>query len=47
MKQRGTGKKAEIYVKKAEELGLTKIANSNYLEEQKKAQEKYRKKQKP
>ncbi len=37
---------AEIYFARADDLGVTKTSNRNYMEEQKKAQEKYRKKRK-
>jgi len=38
--------KAYLYFKKADDLGITKLSNSNYMTEQKKAQEKFRKKSK-
>lgn len=38
--------KADYYFKKADDLGVTKTSNSSYITEQKKAQEKFRKKQK-
>lgn len=38
--------RAAFYFKKADDLGVTKLSNSNYMTEQKKAQEKFRKKQK-
>jgi regulator of sirC expression with transglutaminase-like and TPR domain len=38
--------KAVSYFKRADELGVTKISNSNYITKQKKAQKKFRKKQK-
>lgn len=37
--------KAESFLRKADELGVTRLSNKNYIEEQKKAQEKFRKKQ--
>jgi len=38
--------KAEQYLAKAENLGVTKVSNKNYMAEQEKAQARYRKKQK-
>lgn len=38
--------KAYLYLKKADDLGITKLSNSNYMSEQKKATEKFRKKRK-